>query len=60
MNRSRGHLIAVALLLTAALPSGPRAATDLGGSAEDLWGDTINLAAHNRGMTVIYPFSPSD
>ncbi len=32
----------------------------IGGRAEDLWGNVIDLSDYSRGLTVLHPFSPAD
>ncbi len=48
------------LLLLMSCGSGQNSKTDLTGSAEDLWGNSINLDSHTTGVTIIQPFSPAN
>ncbi len=60
MNHSRSLQLACFLLLLAGLLPGQLEAMKLSGTAENLWGNTINLAEYNRGMVIFHPFSPSN
>jgi hypothetical protein len=60
MNHSRGLRLTGFLFLLAGLLPGSLWAMKLSGTAEDLWGNRIDLGKYNQGMAIIHPFSPSN
>ena len=59
MVKKRGLLSLVTFVLMATLLSQANASLKLYGTAEDLWGNKIDLSRHNKGIVVIYPLSTS-
>jgi hypothetical protein len=60
VDNSKGFKLVGWLCLSVALSAGPLPAAKLSGTAEDMWGEAVNLAAYNRGTVILYPFSPSN